>query len=179
MKKTCLDCNQTKENDLFAKDPKHTNGTKNICMECAAERKRKYYQQNKDRVCAASKKYRENNKEKVALAKQAWAHSVKAKEYSREYSTRPEVRERFRRLQWKRKYGLDIQESEQMLKYQNHHCPICNSFLNNPVVDHCHKTNKVRGILCPQCNLGLGAFRDNTTYLQNAIKYLLPSGEVV
>jgi Recombination endonuclease VII len=39
-------------------------------------------------------------------------------------------------------------------------------------VDHCHKTNKVRGILCNGCNIGLGSFKDDINLLKNAIKYL-------
>lgn len=50
-------------------------------------------------------------------------------------------------------------------------CMICNSTLNL-VVDHDHKTKKIRGILCHHCNVGLGFFRDNEEFLSNAIKYL-------
>ena len=39
-------------------------------------------------------------------------------------------------------------------------------------VDHCHKTGKVRGLLCRKCNAGIGMLHDNITYLQNAIEYL-------
>ena len=39
-------------------------------------------------------------------------------------------------------------------------------------VDHCHTTGKIRGILCNECNKGLGAFKDNMVSLRNAIEYL-------
>lgn len=39
-------------------------------------------------------------------------------------------------------------------------------------VDHCHKTNKIRGLLCINCNNGLGAFKDNVFSLNRAIQYL-------
>lgn len=39
-------------------------------------------------------------------------------------------------------------------------------------IDHCHTTNNVRGLLCDDCNKGLGQFRDNIEYLNNAINYL-------
>jgi hypothetical protein len=39
-------------------------------------------------------------------------------------------------------------------------------------LDHCHKTGRVRGMLCPLCNTSLGGFRDSTTVLQRAIDYL-------
>ena len=41
------------------------------------------------------------------------------------------------------------------------------------VVDHCHKTNKVREFVCTSCNKGLGYFKDNVNSLQNAINYLI------
>ena len=50
-------------------------------------------------------------------------------------------------------------------------CMICGS-LERLCIDHCHATNKVRGILCSKCNSGLGMFRDNIEYLAEAIKYL-------
>ena len=62
----------------------------------------------------------------------------------------------------KRKYGIDIHVYEKMLELQNNKCAICKveftenkSFWNRPCVDHCHQTNKVRGILCRQCNVML------------------------
>ena len=41
-----------------------------------------------------------------------------------------------------------------------------------PLVDHCHTSNEVRGILCLKCNMALGNFKDSIENLQNAIKYL-------
>jgi len=39
-------------------------------------------------------------------------------------------------------------------------------------VDHNHETNKIRGLLCNHCNIGLGNFKDSTTLLSLAIEYL-------
>lgn len=44
-----------------------------------------------------------------------------------------------------------------------------------PHVDHCHKTGKVRGILCAECNSGLGKFKDRPEFLIKAVEYLLGS----
>jgi hypothetical protein len=51
-------------------------------------------------------------------------------------------------------------------------CEICGS-IEKLVVDHDHKDNFVRGMLCNHCNRGLGHFRDNPLFLQNAKDYLL------
>lgn len=50
-------------------------------------------------------------------------------------------------------------------------CVICEA-TTNLVVDHDHKTNKVRGILCNNCNLGIGHFKDNPLLLEFASQYL-------
>ena len=74
-----------------------------------------------------------------------------------------------------KKYGLTEELYTKMLKEQNYQCRICGlSPSYNLYVDHDHKTGLVRGLLCLQCNAGLGNFRDNTQLLQRAIKYLMP-----
>lgn len=77
------------------------------------------------------------------------------------------------------KYGIDHIKFDQMLIEQNYQCKICGSTDPGPkgvfAVDHCHKTSKVRGLLCYLCNMGLGSFKDNTDILQNAIQYLKES----
>lgn len=78
----------------------------------------------------------------------------------------------------KRKFGIGIDEYNKMLKKQNNSCAICKSTTtqdrrtNNFPVDHCHKTGKVRGLLCNHCNRALGMFKDNIESLKSAISYL-------
>lgn len=72
-----------------------------------------------------------------------------------------------------RKYGLTYAMFEAMLVDQTGHCKICGDpFYEGPYVDHCHTGGHVRGLLCNQCNTGLGMFRDNPEYLAQAISYL-------
>lgn len=73
----------------------------------------------------------------------------------------------------KRKYGLSAEDFNRLVELQGNSCNICFvKFINTPHVDHCHKTNKVRGLLCSACNKGLGFFKENPIHLANAIKYL-------
>ena len=73
-------------------------------------------------------------------------------------------------------FNITLDEYNDLLKNQNNKCAICKS--TNPSgkgnfhVDHCHKTGKIRGLLCHHCNLGLGNFKDDTELLNIAIEYL-------
>ena len=73
-------------------------------------------------------------------------------------------------------FGLTLTDFTSLLTKQKGTCAICNS--NTPGgrgtwhVDHCHESGTIRGLLCMNCNQGLGRFHDNTTFLQNAINYL-------
>jgi len=73
----------------------------------------------------------------------------------------------------KKKYGVSEEDYEQMLIIQNNSCAICNKEIAwEAAVDHCHITNKVRGLLCRNCNLGLGGFKDNVEIIRKAIEYV-------
>ena len=78
-------------------------------------------------------------------------------------------------------FGITLVEYDKMLNAQNGVCLICknvelskhqNGKIRDLAVDHDHKTNKIRGLLCSMCNMGLGKFRENLEYLKNAIDYL-------
>jgi hypothetical protein len=62
-------------------------------------------------------------------------------------------------------------ENLKKLKLKKINCEICDS-KENLVIDHNHKTNVVRGVLCSHCNLGLGHFLDNKNNLEKAVSYL-------
>ena len=71
-----------------------------------------------------------------------------------------------------RKYGITLEEYAHLENNQNHSCATCGSSDTRLVLDHCHDTGKVRGLLCDPCNLALGKVKDNTQTLTNMIKYL-------
>jgi nitrate/TMAO reductase-like tetraheme cytochrome c subunit len=78
----------------------------------------------------------------------------------------------------KHKYGITEKQYDEMLTSQNFGCAICkstntkSSAAKRLVVDHCHSTNKVRGLLCSSCNKAIGLFEDSTEFLISAIEYL-------
>jgi Recombination endonuclease VII len=76
----------------------------------------------------------------------------------------------------RRSYGITLSDFNKMLLIQNNCCLICNRHRNELStdfhVDHCHKTGKVRALLCSNCNQGLGNFRDSIGLLIAASEYL-------
>ena len=77
-------------------------------------------------------------------------------------------------------YGITPDEFHKMYEEQEGCCPICGITMSlenrqggsGCCVDHCHKTNAVRGLLCNHCNRGLGMFKEDKQALKNAIRYL-------
>ena len=73
----------------------------------------------------------------------------------------------------KTRYGITEEQYDLMSANQNNCCAICKEKSEvNLSVDHCHSSGKVRGLLCKNCNLGLGYFQDNTNRINEAIEYL-------
>ena len=72
-----------------------------------------------------------------------------------------------------KKYGLSLKEYKILVEVQNNRCAICFAqFVASPNVDHDHKTGRVRGLTCGNCNRMLGCARDSKVVLQNGIDYL-------
>ena len=73
----------------------------------------------------------------------------------------------------KNAYGIDSAAVVKMFDNQAGACAICGgSLFDTCHVDHCHTTNKVRGLLCRGCNQGLGSFCDNPAALLAAATYI-------
>ena len=84
--------------------------------------------------------------------------------------------ERIRSMHLQLTYGITIAEYEQIFYSQEGCCAICgkhqSEFKKRLHVDHDHKTGIVRGLLCSQCNHGIGNFEDSTDLLIKAVNYL-------
>lgn len=163
------------------------------------KRNRLWASENKDKMREYSKKSKEKNrlkiKERMAVVKDTPEFKEKRSSYNKKYrgkykdylkkyyeNNREKISKRSRNSAYKKKFGITIEEYDRMLISQNGVCAICNipeiSLRNTHFsVDHCHKTGKVRGLLCYKCNTTLGFVNDNTKVLKNAINYLNLSRE--
>mgnify|MGYP000125404305 CR=1 FL=1 len=117
--------------------------------------RKEYFKQwakdNPEKRKAASKKYYEANKERMS--------------------------ERQRKYQLRDKYGITEEDYNNLLIKQDYSCAICRT--DKPTgkwkrfaVDHCHHSGDIRGLLCNECNRGMGLLKDNPELLEKAASYL-------
>ena len=69
------------------------------------------------------------------------------------------------------KYNIPIDEVRDKFLKSNGLCVICKRE-KKLVLDHCHRTNKIRGFICNKCNTALGMIEDNIQTAKNIVKYL-------
>lgn len=78
---------------------------------------------------------------------------------------------------YKKTYGLSLDELELKKKSQNYKCAICEIEFGSAKgkacnIDHCHKTGKVRDMLCSSCNTALGLMNEDIELLKSMIQYI-------
>ena len=128
--------------------------------ELKRQRERARYRSNRDAVVARTKAYQK-------------AHPERVREYARKSREKNRLMLELSRL--RKKYGINHWELVEMLRKCERRCEICRSDLlikNVMVVDHCHKTGRVRGLLCRKCNSGIGLLRDDLALVKSAVEYL-------
>lgn len=102
-----------------------------------------------------------------------WARKQDRKNYRAEY--RKENPNYFRSKHLYYTFGITLEKYEIMLKKQGGLCAICSKVCvsgKNLAVDHCHETGKIRGLLCANCNRGIGCFSDKKEIVEKALNYL-------
>ena len=83
-----------------------------------------------------------------------------------------------RKTQLQRKFGLTVADYDKMVDDHEGVCAICRQPCKTGrrlAIDHCHGTGAIRGLLCQNCNIGLGKFQDDPALLKAAADYLLKS----
>lgn len=123
------------------------------------------YERDKEEGFTRQREYRLKNTEKIKIRMREWAKNNRA--HLNTYA---------RKQYYQQKYNLTPEQKAEMLTSQGNVCACCGS--DSPrhkqgwVVDHCHTSGKVRGILCQPCNLALGKVRESIPHLKALISYL-------
>lgn len=141
--KKCSTCGRHLPADHFYRNTYGSNGLQSCCKECQRGKAKNWRSHNKERVKATSKAHYEANK----------------------------TRSRNKTLL--RDTGFGIETYNTLYSEQGGRCAICGKAQAKSLdMDHDHKSGKVRGLLCNNCNRGLGLFKDSPEVLRNAAKYL-------
>jgi len=150
--KICGRCCLKKPLEEFYRSKKKS-GRQSYCKTCTKEFRKEYCRNNPEKIRLAAKKYRSNNLRAIS-------------DSHRKYTIRLA-------------YGISDAEYQAMFSAQGGKCAICQEKGGGgrskrfPLdVDHCHKSGKVRGLLCGLCNRGVGQLKDSPEILRAAILYL-------
>lgn len=159
-------------------DPLGIGGRKERCLECKVSagraRRARWLEKNKEADLAAKAAWRDLNPEANERAKKKWrranleAVNAKGKAWKK---ANPEAMFVYRL----RKYGLTPDAFAVLLESQGNRCAVCEGHFTEkqgPCIDHCHRSTKVRGLLCVRCNAGLGAFLERPEVLEAGARYL-------
>jgi hypothetical protein len=150
--KKCTKCGNTKPSSEFSKKHSTKDGLQIQCKMCCASNYKNWLTKNpnqKQNITVRAKRWNVENKQRRSIIVQKHGY--------------------------KKRYGLTVEQKQAMIDGQDGKCAICESNLettHNVCVDHCHTTNKVRGILCRKCNLGIGHLNDSIDILKSAQAYL-------
>lgn len=106
-----------------------------------------------------------NTKDKLSY----WCKSCCAEKQRVDRSSRVAF---YREMEYKRRYGITIDDYNRMYDQQSSCCKICGQHFDRLCVDHCHNTGDVRGLLCRKCNVALGQFDDDIKLVSKALEYL-------
>ena len=140
------------------------------CRQCSTAVSKSWQKRNPEKVRATRRRYRKRHKEQLRASKEVWL--AKNPGYMRQWVEKN--RHRLYGYRLRAVYKISGKQYADLLVSQGNVCAICKNPPNGrPLgVDHCHRTQEIRGLLCNQCNLAIGAFRDNRRLMTSAMNYL-------
>lgn len=181
------DCNQINPQSLnnfyIKRDSK--DGLMPRCKKCHLQKCKEWTKRNPEKARITRSHWAKNNRERIYLNKKIRDSRPGAHEARKKYNRLWKINNahRYKNTTLKRNYNITLEEYNELLKKQNNCCSICKNKetevnersgkSKDLSVDHCHKTKKVRGLLCKSCNKALGLFKDSIDILQSSIDYLI------
>lgn len=163
--KLCKKCGVRKPLGEFYVRQEASDGRKSPCRVCCRKNVKEWKRKNRQKSRELARSYRKRHRSSLRerYIERAKIHGVAMAEYRRRWNLA-------------KRYGITVEDFFDILEAQGGCCGICERHLpkgsRNAVVDHCHKTGQVRGVLCVSCNVALGKFKDSKEGLLKAIDYL-------
>lgn len=151
-KKFCPSCKKTKVASGWPKHKNRRGGLGSVCKSCMKSSSKNWYKKNAKRRNKQTQSYYEKNKD------------------------------RQKDLYLQRKFGITLDQYNEMLVAQNGVCKLCNrperakqkstGKVKSLAVDHCHDSNRVRGLLCYHCNHIIACLGDNEESAEKLLMYM-------
>lgn len=157
--KRCKKCGLWKPLDDFYREKGCKDGHRPECKQCNLAARKAWYQKNRQREIQRVRAWQLENPER---------HREKQRQYNHER------RDQARADHLKRTFDLTVEEYERLIRDQRGGCATCGRLPSRISlhVDHDHKTHEIRGLLCMQCNNGLGLLQESPELLRDAADYL-------
>jgi hypothetical protein len=137
---------------------------------------KEYRRKNKEKIQSHKKEYRQENLEKIRSKDKQYYEKTKDIQNLKSRERYRKNPDKARDSSYRKLYGISLEQYNEILQKQNNRCKICSveqgTVRKRLVVDHCHKTNLIRGLLCDTCNRSLGLLKDNLEVLRTAVRYL-------
>ena len=154
-------------------------------LEKIKEQKRQWYIENIDKIKKQRRQWYLENRDRILKKQKEYGkeHYFKNKDKIQEYRKEWYLKnkDKIKSINLKIKYGISLDQYNKMLDDQNGCCKVCgnheSNFKKGLFVDHCHKTDKIRGLLCNGCNAGLGQLKEDTKIMQKLIEYVKEHNE--
>lgn len=161
MNKLCRRCNTEKPLSDFRKASKEKDGYQYSCKKCSNEDTKKWRKKNYELEKERARIRRHSNLDKHNATTRRW---------------RENNPDKVKALHLKKKYNLTLDQWNSMFLEQQGKCKVCETHQDNLekelAVDHCHKTGKIRGLLCVRCNRAIGLLEDRIDLLEKSINHL-------
>lgn len=148
----CTKCHLVKPNNLFYKCKAIKRGRRSTCKACDANKMRAYKAADPEKYRNYVRVWHKKNPAKIAALKRKSAYGITQKDY------------------------------DDILLKQNGVCAICKrpcASGRRLAVDHCHSSDKVRGLLCSKCNMGIGMANESVSTLTAMIEYIRAFDELM
>lgn len=155
--KTCRKCKLVLPADQFGRHHINSQGhwrSRRDCNKCRTRDAKRWREEHPDQYHATGKAYywALKNRDPQAMKERSADHGLRCR------------------------LGIGLAERKAIVDAQGGNCALCGEALpnsrRNAVVDHCHNTGKIRGVIHKKCNTALGYFKDNADVLRLAIAYL-------
>jgi Autographiviridae endonuclease VII len=158
--KRCSRCGEFKALEAFYRATANPDGRRPDCKACSDARRKRRYLENPQREIERVRAWQRANPQRV----RAWAARNRDKRLRK-----------LRETHLRNKFGLTVEEYDEILEAQDGVCALCDSLPTPGIslhVDHDHGTGEIRGLLCVRCNNALGLFREDPDLLKRAVRYV-------